>query len=259
VHCGEGGVCVDTDAATAPSKQCFCKEGWFGAASKTGGGTTGTRRCDSRSQLTLGDHTTWDDEYTDSRSSTPTGNLTVFWKVDREGGFIEYAIAARTDAWVSVALRPESVPAAENVDSAGAPQPEPEGEPESGSEPEGQPESEPGYDTEPEGEPEGEPEYDGEPEGEPEGDPEPEGEPQQDSGDIPTTDGSDGGQRRRLKQTEGTEGGGEVPEPEGEPESEGEPEWEPGPEGTGRYSALKIFNISLKDIYENYKDPFPLI
>lgn len=128
------------------------------------------RKCTERSSLTLGDPSQWGQEYPESRTSTPTGNITIYWKVDEGAGFIEYAIAAVTDAWVAVGTRPESV---SNVGTtpAGLPASETQGESE------GQPEAE--------GEAEGQPEAEGEPEGEAEGQPEGEAE-----GEVESESGS---------------------------------------------------------------------
>lgn len=59
--------------------------------------------------MEIGDSSKWGEEYSNMRHSTPSGNLTIYWNVDQEKGFVEFALAAKTDAWVSFAIRPEYV------------------------------------------------------------------------------------------------------------------------------------------------------
>ena len=141
-----GGMCwhsadrlVCKQAETAPRKQCYCKKGYFGDEVILPGGTP-TRKCTRQSTLSLGDYTAWENEYAASRTSTPTGNYTVYWNIDPDKGEIEYAISLVSDAWVSVGLRPEFIvgamtppaspaaPTSEAEGEAEAPAPESEAE-----------------------------------------------------------------------------------------------------------------------------------
>ena len=67
------------------------------------------RKCTLRSTVSVGNFSEWDAEYPYVRRSTPASGISVYWKVNVTEGFIEYAIAAYTDAWAALGLRPESI------------------------------------------------------------------------------------------------------------------------------------------------------
>jgi len=219
--CGEFGVCQDSKAATAPRKQCFCKKGYFGDEFVLPGGTP-TRKCTRESTLTLGNYSAWESEYAANRVSTPTGNYTVYWNINEEAGYIEYAMSLLSDAWVSTALRPESIVGAPPP-SAPAPAPAAEGEAEGEGEGDAEGEVADGY-GEPatEGETEGEaaPATEGEAEGEAapaaEGEAEGEAAPAAEGEDAPAAEGE---AVTAVGEDASAEGEGEAPAGE---EAEGE-------------------------------------
>ncbi|KAK4296451.1 hypothetical protein Pmani_031050 [Petrolisthes manimaculis] len=249
--CGFYGRCVDLDATTYPKKKCFCTAGRFGhKCSKSS-------LVSNRRAVSLSAH----------RKKKLSDDMTLYWRVLRTEGEIEFVLVSNgtsyaavgwrpqgttkeckkfpyikgevSEAWAKGNTPPEAEPAAE-----GEPEPEAEGEPE----PHAEGESEPHAEGEPEPEPNAgqsinfpasgrvgvvdEAEPKGEPEPYPEGEPEPhsdgESEPHAEGEPEPQAEGKP--EPHAEGEPEPQAEGKPEPHAEGEPEPQAEVEPEPSSE-----------------------------
>ncbi|KAK9497677.1 hypothetical protein O3M35_004361 [Rhynocoris fuscipes] len=92
IDCGDMGRCVDIKSVSAPSKQCFCENGWFGPA------------CTKKSALKS---TTLDlSGHMERRLSD---NLMLYWQVVEEEKEIEIVLVGNVSSYIAIGWRPLNI------------------------------------------------------------------------------------------------------------------------------------------------------
>ncbi|XP_032671335.1 uncharacterized protein LOC116844219 isoform X3 [Odontomachus brunneus] len=144
--CGIQGTCVDNGGTTAPTKHCYCNNGWFGPS------------CSKRSPVETVDVD--QDGYTMKRFSD---DVVFYWRILKDSKELEGVLVANSTTWIAIGWRPSdlgptcrSFPKIEDrPKDEPLPQPEPKLEPVA--EPRSTPKSEPRAEPKPEPEPNAEP------------------------------------------------------------------------------------------------------